>query len=60
MSFSPLYRSVPSAAKKDPKLYEWLALVDAIRGGRVREKQKALQLVKEKFKDYDAIKKSKS
>ncbi len=60
MSFSPLYRSVPNAAKNDPELYEWLALVDAIRGGRVREKQKAIQLIKRKFKHYDAIKKSKS
>jgi len=60
MSFSPLYRSVPSAARNDPELYEWLVLVDAIRGGRVREKQKAVQLIKRKFKHYDAIKKPKS
>ena len=31
--FSPLYRSVPFAARRDPRLYELLALVDAIRGG---------------------------
>ncbi len=37
-SFSPLYKSVPVAAKNDPKLYELLALVDAIRGGRARER----------------------
>jgi len=60
MSFSPLYRSVPGAAKNDPELYEWLTLVDAIRGGRVREKQKAIELMKRKFKQYDSIKKSKS
>ena len=35
--FSPLYKSAPVAAKNDPKLYQLLALVDAIRGGRVRE-----------------------
>jgi len=34
--------------------------VDAIRGGRVREKQKAIELMKRKFKQYDSIKKSKS
>src|SRR5262245_33810357 len=26
----PLYRSVPKAARADPLLYEWLALVDAV------------------------------
>jgi hypothetical protein len=36
-SFAPLYRSVPKAAKKDPKLYEVLCLIDAIRGGRPRD-----------------------
>ena len=40
-SFSPLYKSVPFAAKKDPKLYELLALVDAIRGGKAREREMA-------------------
>jgi hypothetical protein len=38
-AFSPLYKSVPDAAKKDSKLYQLLALVDAIRGGRAREKE---------------------
>ena len=37
-SFAPLYRSVPRAAKKDPKLYEALCLVDALRGGRSRDR----------------------
>jgi hypothetical protein len=37
-SFEPLYRSVPKAAKKDPKLYEALCLVDALRGGRPRDR----------------------
>src|SRR4029450_9715905 len=31
--FSPLYKSVPYAARRYAKLYELLALVDAIRGG---------------------------
>lgn len=35
--FSPLYSSVPHACKVDSKLYELLALVDAIRDGRSRE-----------------------
>jgi hypothetical protein len=33
--FSPLYKSVPFAARRDEKLYELLALVDAIRDGAV-------------------------
>lgn len=37
-AFSPLYRSVPQAAQRDPALYELLALVDAIRDGRARER----------------------
>lgn len=37
--FSPLYKCVPFAARRDAKLYELLALIDAIRGGaeNVRE-----------------------
>jgi len=31
--FSPLYKSVPYAARRDARLYELLALVDGIRGG---------------------------
>ena len=41
-SFAPLYKSVPNAARTDPVLYELLVLVDAIRGGRVRERELAI------------------
>jgi DNA-binding Lrp family transcriptional regulator len=40
-AFSPLYRSAPEAALEDPALYELLALVDALRGGRTRERNLA-------------------
>lgn len=40
---SPLYRSVPGAARKDPALYELLALVDAVRIGRARERTIAIE-----------------
>ena len=40
-SFSPLFPSVPAAATRDPALYELLALVDAIRDGRARERNLA-------------------
>jgi DNA-binding Lrp family transcriptional regulator len=39
----PLHPSVPLAAHKDPKLYELLALVDAVRGGRAREREMAVR-----------------
>jgi hypothetical protein len=40
-ALEPLYTSVPEAAKKDEQLYELLALVDAIRVGRTRERNLA-------------------
>lgn len=40
---APLYRSVPKAARQDPILYELLALVDAIRIGRARERESAVR-----------------
>ena len=45
-SFSPLYKSVPKAAREDHKLYELLSLIDAIRGGRARERQIACDEIK--------------
>lgn len=42
-SFKPLYKSVPKAALKDPVLYELLAIIDALRGGRARERKIAVQ-----------------
>ena len=41
-SISPLYPSVPEAALKDSKLHELLALVDALRVGKAREKEIAI------------------
>jgi len=39
IALEPLYRSAPAAALRDPILYELLALVDAIRDGRARERK---------------------
>jgi hypothetical protein len=44
--FSPLYKSVPRAAARDSALYELLALVDAIRDGRARERELAVRELK--------------
>jgi hypothetical protein len=38
-AFEPLHKTVPAAAAKDAVLYEILALVDALRDGRARERQ---------------------
>jgi hypothetical protein len=38
-TLQPLHRAVPRAALRDPALYELLALIDALRDGRVRERQ---------------------
>lgn len=39
LSLYPLYPSVPAAARADLKLYEILALIDAIRAGTARERE---------------------
>ena len=44
--FSPLYKSVPKAAANDNALYELLAIVDAIRDGRAREREIAIKELK--------------
>ena len=46
-SFEPLYRSVPKAARQDKQLYEALCLIDAIRGGRARERALAEKHLRE-------------
>jgi hypothetical protein len=40
-SFKPLYRGAPKAARSDAKLYQCLSLIDALRGGRARERNLA-------------------
>jgi len=40
-SLEPLHKPAPRAARKDPALHELLALIDALRDGRVRERRLA-------------------
>ena len=47
ISVEPLHPAAPGAALKDPGLYELLALLDAIRIGRARERQLAAKLIEE-------------
>ncbi|NCU33489.1 MAG: hypothetical protein EOM23_11305 [Candidatus Moranbacteria bacterium] len=48
-SIMPLYGSVPEAALKDKHLYELLALTDALRVGRARERNIAVLEIKKRF-----------
>ncbi|HEY4382655.1 MAG TPA: helix-turn-helix domain-containing protein [Acidobacteriaceae bacterium] len=45
ISLAPLYAGAPKAALRDPRLYSVLALCDAIRSGRTREKNLAVELL---------------
>ena len=47
ISLEPLYRSAPDAALRDRALYDRLALVDAIRVGRARERRIAGERLEE-------------
>lgn len=54
ISFQPLYKMAPRAARSDSNLYELLALVDALRSGRSRERQIAEQEMKKRLEQYAA------
>jgi hypothetical protein len=45
VAFEPLYKLAPAAALRDPVLYECLALADALRDGRARERKLAEDLI---------------
>lgn len=52
VALKPLYSSVPESVSKhpDPVFYDLLTLIDAIRSGRAREKQLAIQKLSEILK----------
>jgi hypothetical protein len=50
MSVIPLYKTVPDAAQKDPRLYELLSLADALCMGRVREQELAAKMLVERLR----------
>lgn len=50
LALAPLYPTVPNAALRDPVLYELLALFDAVRSGRARERNAASGLLAAHFK----------
>lgn len=47
----PLHAGVPRAASADPRLYELLALVDAIREGRPREVRLAREALRHRLRE---------
>lgn len=49
-SVKPLHASAPAAAQRDERLYELLALVDAIRIGRARERSIAQDELKKRLR----------
>lgn len=49
-SVEPLYKSATEAALSEPALYELLALLDALRMGRARERQLAAHFIEERLK----------
>lgn len=49
-AIEPLYRSAPEAARRNPKLHRRLALVDALRIGRAREKKMAAEALDEELR----------
>lgn len=50
VALEPLYRTVPAAALRDPALYELLALIDAVREGRTRERQLAEEELRKRIR----------
>ena len=58
MGVEPLHAAVPFAAMQDARLYEMLALFDALRVGKARERGMALQRLQALI-DPEAPKKAK-
>ena len=53
-SLSPIYRTAPQAALADPALHRLLALQDALRAGRARERTLAAALLEKELVASDA------
>ncbi|MBA4342383.1 MAG: hypothetical protein C0423_09550 [Methylibium sp.] len=53
-TLSPLYRTAPQAALADPALHRLLALLDALRAGRARERTLAAKLMQEELMKFES------
>jgi len=49
-AISPIYASAPAAARRDRRLYVFLALIDALRVGQARERNAAAQMLKSELR----------
>jgi hypothetical protein len=49
ISIAPIYKGAPKAALIDPRFYGVLALIDAIRSGKARERNLAIDLLKKEI-----------
>lgn len=58
VSLAPLYRTAPQAARHDESFYELLALTDALRDGRVRERKIAEAELRRRLQEAHAAHKS--
>jgi len=54
IAFEPLHKSAPIAALKDRRFYEYLALADALRDGRTRERKLAEKELHRRLRDANA------
>jgi hypothetical protein len=52
-SVSPLFKNAPQASLKDKELHEYLALIDSIRIGKVREQKLAIEILSSKLESYE-------
>jgi hypothetical protein len=48
-SVEPLFKSVPMSVRRDPVLYDLLALTDALRVGKPREHALAAQMLADRM-----------
>lgn len=48
-SIEPLHPKIPNACLRDSRFYEFMALTDAIRVGKVRERKLAIEMIKERL-----------
>ena len=54
IAFEPLYKTAPGAAMRDPAFYQYLALADALRDGRARERKHAEKELHRRFEKANA------
>lgn len=54
ISFEPLYKTAAGAALRDPAFYEYLALADALRDARSRERKYAEEELHRRFRRASA------